>query len=92
MTDSEFTLVELVVATRWASGSARPQPPHQLPRIRLERRRQLDDVVQGQVALAAFDLADEGPVQTGDVGQSLLAVAQFGPAGSHPRTELAGDR
>lgn len=45
--------------------------------------------MQGDVALAAFDLADEGPVHVAAVSEGFLAETEFEPASSHSRAELA---
>lgn len=47
------------------------------------------DVVQGEVALAALDLADEGPVQVALGGEGLLGEAQLVSPAAHPGPELA---
>ena len=47
-----------------------------------------EDVVEAEVALAAFDLADVRPVQGGALGQLLLGQAQLLAAGAHTPAEL----
>jgi hypothetical protein len=61
----------------------------QFARVDVERRGELQDVVERQVALAALDLADEGPVQVALVGECFLAETELLAAGSHASTELA---
>jgi hypothetical protein len=68
------------------------QPLHQLPRIDLESLGQLENVVQGDVALTALDLADEGPVQTAGVSQCFLALTQLVPTSPDTLTKGSGRR
>ncbi len=65
------------------------QSSHQLPGVYAERLGDAQDVVQGQVALAALDLADEGPVQVAVLGQRFLGLAQLVSSGAYPCSELA---
>ena len=48
--------------------SSLPQSSYQLPWVGLEGCGDADDVVQAEVALASFDLADVGPVQAAALG------------------------
>ena len=67
------------LAARWACGSPLSRRlavlPHQLCRLKAEGARQLEDVLVGQVPLAALDLAHVRPVQAGGVRQGLLGQA-----------------
>ena len=47
-----------------------------------------EDVVEGEVAAASFDLSDEGPVQAAAVGELFLGLAEFVSAAAHPCAEL----
>ena len=44
--------------------------------------------MEAEVALAAFDLADVRPVQSGALGQLLLRQPQLLAAGAHTPAEL----
>ena len=48
------------------------QPTHQPTSVGVEGVGDAEDVVEAEVALAAFDLADVRPVQGGALGQLLL--------------------
>lgn len=48
----------------------------------IESSRDLDDVRQGHVSLASFDLADVGKVEAGSTAQFLLTPFQFLPSES----------
>lgn len=63
------------------SISWRLEPSHQLARIYPQPLGDLQDVVQRDVASAAFDLADEGPVQAAGISQLFLTFAQLVAAG-----------
>ena len=67
------------------------QPPQQLPRITVQPLGYTHDVVQAEVALTTFDLADVGPVQFAALSQLLLGQLQLLAAQAHPPTELASD-
>lgn len=64
------------------------QPAHQSTGVGVEGVGDAEDVVEAEVALAAFDLADVRPVQGGALGQLLLRQAQLLAAGTHTPTEL----
>ena len=64
------------------------QPAHQPTGVGVEGVGDAEDVVEAEVALAAFDLADVRPVQGGALGQLLLRQAQLLAAGAHTPTEL----
>ena len=66
------------------------QPAHQPAGVGVEGVGDAEDVVEAEVALAAFDLADVRPVQGGALGQLLLRQAQLLAAGAHTSTELTG--
>ena len=66
------------------------QPTHQPTGVGVEGVGDAEDVVEAEVALAAFDLADVRPVQGGALGQLLLRQAQLLAAGAHTPTELIG--
>jgi hypothetical protein len=59
-------------------------------RVSPQPRRDLEQVVQAQVAPASLDLPEEGPVDTGLMGQSFLAEAQGFSVGSDAFAEDAG--
>lgn len=67
------------------------QPPHQLPRITVQPPRYTHDVVEAEVALAALDLTDVGPVEAAALGQLLLGQLQLLAAQAYPSAEFAGD-
>lgn len=64
------------------------QPTHQPTGVGVEGVGDAEDVVEAEVALAAFDLADVRPVQGGALGQLLLRQAQLLAAGAHTPAEL----
>ena len=66
------------------------QPTHQPAGVGVEGGGDAEDVVEAEVALAAFDLADVRPVQGSALGQLLLRQAQLFTAGAHTPTELTG--
>ena len=66
----------------------RLQPTHQPAGVGVEGVGDAEDVVEAEVALAAFDLADVRPVQGGALGQLLLGQAQLLTAGAHTPAEL----
>ena len=66
------------------------QPTHQPAGVGVEGVGDAEDVVEAEVALATFDLADVRPVQSGALGQLLLRQAQLLAAGAHTPTELTG--
>ena len=66
------------------------QPTHQPTGVGVEGVGDAEDVVEAEVALAAFDLADVRPVQGGALGQLLLGQAQLLAAGAHTPSELTG--
>ena len=59
----------------------------QLVRLDGKRFRQFDDVLQGDVSLAALDSADVVPMQAGALGQSLLGIAPFVAELPQPRAK-----
>ena len=59
------------------------QPPHQLPGIHVEAAGDLQDVVEAEVSLAAFDLPDVGPMQSCSFGQAFLAEPLRLPGGAN---------
>lgn len=64
------------------------EPLGEFARVDLQRLGDTDDVVQRDVALAALDLADIGPVQLAGVGERFLAEPEVGPTPAHSRAEL----
>ena len=64
------------------------QPAHQPTGVGVEGVGDAEDVVEAEVALAAFDLADVRPVQGGALGQLLLRQAQLLAAGAHTPAKL----
>ncbi|RZS30500.1 hypothetical protein EV193_11620 [Herbihabitans rhizosphaerae] len=48
------------------------QAADQLAGVDVEGGGDFEDVVEGEVALSAFDLAEEAPVQTGVFGEAFL--------------------
>ncbi len=54
-----------------------------MPRVHRQAISQLQQVMQAEVALAALDLADVGPVQSAVSGQLLLRDAAGVPSGAH---------
>ena len=72
------------------SFSLHLQPAHQPTSVGVEGVGDAEDVVEAEVALAAFDLADVRPVQGGALGQLLLGQAQLLAAGAHTPAELTG--
>ena len=64
------------------------QPTHQPTSVGVEGMGDAEDVVEAEVALAAFDLADVRPVQGGALGQLLLRQPQLLTAGAHTPAEL----
>lgn len=63
---------------------------HEVGRINIEGRGQLEDVMQRQVPLAALDLPDEGPMQRRAVGKRLLAEAEGATPLTNARSECLG--
>jgi hypothetical protein len=70
----------------WAADAEASIEP--FGQLKPERPRQFLDVVDGDVALAAFDLSDKGAVQSGFVGQSLLGE----PERLAPAPKVSGKR
>ena len=64
------------------------QPIHQPTGVGVEGVGDAEDVVEAEVALAAFDLADVRPVQGSALGQLLLGQAHLLAAGAHTPAEL----
>src|SRR5438132_11215179 len=58
-----------------------------IARVYAQGSRQLQNVVQRQVAPAALDLADEGPVQASGRAEGFLAEAKLLAAGAYALTE-----
>jgi len=63
---------------------------HELGGVNVEAGGDLQEVVEAEVALAALDLADEGPVQVGAVGEGFLAYAEAAPVALDALAEGAG--
>src|ERR1041385_5260607 len=71
----------------WRSRLA--QAAHELCQLHAEPGRELQRVVQAEVAPAALDLADEGPVKAATASQTLLTEAQRPASRAHALTEHA---
>ena len=61
---------------------------HEGSGVDLEGGGDFEDVVQREVAAAAFDLSDEGPVQAAAVGELFLGLAEFVAAGADAGAEF----
>jgi hypothetical protein len=72
---------------RWGLAVGRSESLHQLGRIDAKTGRDLEQVVEAQVALSSLDLAQEGPVDAGLVGQGFLAEVQGFPLGTDSFTQ-----
>lgn len=72
------------------SGVGRLQPFDELGGVDFEALGDLQDVVEGQVALPSFDLADVGPVQAADHCEGFLGVAEPIALLSNSSAELGG--
>ncbi len=68
----------------------RLEPAHQLAGVDAEHVGQAQDVVQPDVPLPALNLPDVAPVHGRVVGQLLLALAEFLPAGTYAFPEHLG--
>ena len=76
-------------------ASRRDKAGDQLRWIDAEAGGDLEEVVEAEVALAALDLAEKGPVDVDLPGESLLAEAESLTADPHASTEFGrgwGDR
>lgn len=71
-------------------AACRPYTSNQPTGVGVEGVGDAEDVVEAEVALAAFDLADVRPVQGGVLGQLLLRQTQLLAAGAHTPAELTG--
>lgn len=64
----------------------RPDPGRVQP-VDAEGLREAEDVVQREVGLAAFDAADEGPLEAGSFCEVFLGQAEFVAAFADPLPE-----
>lgn len=86
MSPTDQARLRLGLIPRWQ------EPLDQLGRVNPQPRRQLEQVVQAQVAPASLDLSEEGPMDAGLVGQGFLAEAQGFAAGPNAFAERLGGR
>lgn len=68
------------------------EPAHQHSGVNLQPSRDLQDVVQRDVAPPPLDLSEIRPVQSATLSGLLLTESQFSPSGQHPTTELTRSR
>lgn len=67
------------------------KPAHQHGGVAAEALREAEQAHDGDVPLAALDLADEGPVELGPVGEGFLGELQAGTAASDAPSEFQKD-